>query len=463
MVLGRPLFPLPPMLKRLAFALLLGWVWAVAAAPVALVDISGPITPASSEHLSRALDGAKAKGAALLVLRLDTPGGLDTSMRDMIRDIVASPVPVACYVAPSGARAASAGTYLMYASHVAAMAPGTNLGAATPVSIGPGGLEPAPARERPADKPSGKGADGASPSSVDSSRAKVLQDSAAYLRSLAQMRGRNAEWAEQAVLRSVSLSADEALKLKVVDYVAADVPDLLRQADGRAVRTAAGKQRLELGDAQIYVVERTWRNRLLAAIADPNIALILMMLGIYGLLFEFYNPGVALPGVGGAICLLLAAYGLHLLPVNYAGVLLLLVGVGFMVAEAFLPTFGALGVGGVIAFVAGALMLVDAEEVPGLAVSWQIVMPLAIFSALLLFAVGTMALGARRRPSVAGTDAMVGAAAEALENFDGQGWVTTAGERWHARCGVPLARGDKLRIVRVDGLTLEVEPFKGEP
>jgi membrane-bound serine protease (ClpP class) len=452
------------MLRRLALAVLLEWALVAAAAPVAVVEMRGPISPASSEQLSRALDGAKAKGAALLILQLDTPGGLDSSMRDMIRAIIASPVPVACYVAPSGARAASAGTYLMYASHVAAMAPGTNLGAATPVNIGPGGpeSEPVSPRDKSAGKASGK-ADAPPPSSAESLRAKVMQDSAAYLRSLAQMRGRNAAWAEQAVLRSVSLSAEEALKLKVIDLMAADVADLLRQLDGRTVRTAAGERRLALGDAQVYVVERTWRNRMLAAIADPNVAVILMMLGIYGLLFEFYNPGMALPGVAGAICLLLAAYGLHLLPVNYAGVLLMLVGVAFMVAEAFLPTFGALGVGGIVAFVAGALMLVDAEEAPGVAVSWQIVTPLAVFSALLLFGLGAMALRARRRPPVAGAEAMVDSPAEALEDFAGSGWVATAGERWHARCGVPLKRGEKLRIVRVDGLTLEVEPLKGDP
>ncbi|MDD5248563.1 MAG: nodulation protein NfeD [Rhodocyclaceae bacterium] len=453
------------MLRRLALAVLLGWALVAAAAPVAVVEMRGPISPASSEQLSRALDGAQAKGAVLLVLQLDTPGGLDTSMRDMIRAILASPVPVACYVAPSGARAASAGTYLMYASHIAAMAPGTNLGAATPVSIGLGGAEPEPAspRDKSAAKPSGKGADNAPPSSAESLRAKVMQDSAAYLRSLAQMRGRNAAWAEQAVLRSVSLSADEALKLKVIDLVAVDIADLLHQADGRTVRTAAGERRLALADAQVYVVERTWHNRLLGAVADPNVAVMLMMLGIYGLLFEFYNPGMALPGVAGAICLLLSAYGLHLLPVNYAGVLLMLVGVAFMVAEAFFPTFGALGVGGVVAFVAGALMLVDAQEAPGVAVSWQVVTPLGVFSALLLFGLGTMALRARRRPPVAGAEAMVGGVAEALEDFAGGGWVTTAGERWHGRCGVPLKRGEKLRIVRVDGLTLEVEPLKGDP
>lgn len=447
------------MLRFLALVALLGFSSVAASAPVAVVELRGAISPASSEHLSRALRGAAEKGAALLILKLDTPGGLDSAMREMIRDILASPVPVATYVAPSGARAASAGTYIMYASHVAAMAPGTNLGAATPVAISPGG-EP----QRPPEDRSGKERGEPSerpPSSADSMRAKVMQDSAAYLRSLAQMRGRNAEWAERAVMRSESLSAEEALKLKVIDFVAVDEADLLAKADGRSVRTGAGERRLALADAQVYVVERDWKNRLLGAIADPNIAVILMMLGIYGLVFEFYNPGVAFPGVAGAICLLLAAYGLHLLPVNYVGVLLMLVGVAFMVAEAFFPSFGALGIGGVLAFVAGSLMLVDPEEVPGLSVSWQVVGPLAVFSAVLLFALGSLALRARRRPSVAGAELMVGGLAEALEDFEASGWVLAEGERWHAVSRAPMKRGTRARIVRVDGLTLEVEPVKG--
>ncbi len=448
------------MLKALALAALLGGSCLAAAAPVAVVEIRGAISPASSELLSRALAGARDKGAALLVLRLDTPGGLDSSMREMIRDILASPVPVATYVAPSGARAASAGTYIMYASHVAVMAPGTNLGAATPVSIGPGGPEREPGGgEKPSSRERGEAA-ATPPSSADALRAKVVQDAAAYIRSLAQMRGRNAQWAERAVMRSESLSADEALKLKVIDFIADDVADLLRKAEGRSVRTAAGERPLALAEAQIYIVEPDWKYRLLAAIADPNIALILMMLGFYGLVFEFNSPGLAFPGVTGAICLLLAAYGLHLLPLNSVGVLLMLLGVAFMIAEAFFPTFGALGVGGVAAFVGGALMLVD-TDVPGLSVSWQVVTPLAAFSALLLFAIAAMALRARRRPGVAGAEKMVGAQAVALEDFDAAGWVLAEGERWHAVSRGPLRRGARAVIVRVDGLTLEVEPVTG--
>ncbi len=448
------------MLKALALVALLGWSSLATAAPVAVVEMRGAISPASSEHLSRALAGARDKGAALLILKLDTPGGLDSAMREMIRDILASPVPVATYVAPSGARAASAGTYILYASHVAAMAPGTNLGAATPVAIGPGGQEP---ERAPRERGEGKERDArdSPPTSAESMRSKVMQDAAAYLRSLAQMRGRNAEWAERAVLRSESLSADEALKLKVVDLVAEDVAGLLRKADGRTVRMAQGAQRLALVNAQVYTVERTWKNRLLSTIADPNVAVILMMLGIYGLVFEFYNPGVAFPGVAGVICLLLGAYGLHLLPVNYVGVLLMLIGVAFMIAEAFFPAFGALGIGGVVAFVAGALMLVDPTEAPGLGVSWQVVAPLAVLSAVLLFAIGALALRARRKPSVAGAELMVGGLAEALEDFEASGWVLAEGERWRAVSPGPMKKGDKARIVRVDGLTLRVELLKG--
>lgn len=442
------------MKRLLILAALLGWALVAAATPVAVADLRGPITPASSEHLTRALDSAKAKGAVLLVLRLDTPGGLDSATREMIGAILASPVPVAAYVAPSGARAASAGTFLIYASHLAAMAPGTNLGAATPVSIGPEGPPP---------RQPNAGQDTGPPSSAESLRSKVMQDAAAYLRSLAQLRGRNAEWAAKAVLRAESLSADEALRLKVIDLVAEDVDGLLRQADGRRVHLAGGDKTLALADAQVYRIERSWQNRLLGAIADPNVAVILLMLGFYGLVFEFYNPGVAFPGVAGLICLLLGAYGLHLLPVNYVGIVLMAVGAAFMVAEAFFPTFGALGVGGVIAFAAGALMLVDPEELPELAVSWQVVIPLAVFSALLLFATGALALKARRRPSVAGTAAMIGTAVEALEDFADTGWVVAGGERWRAVSRVPLHRGERARILRVDGLTLEIEPLKGDP
>jgi membrane-bound serine protease (ClpP class) len=405
---------------------------------------------------------ARGRQAMLVVLTLDTPGGLDSSMREMIQNLFASPVPVAVFVYPSGARAASAGTYLMYASHVAAMAPGTNLGAATPVAIGIGGPQ------RPEQKPAGPKSkpdtgDEAEALPADTMAAKATQDAAAYLRSLAQLRGRNAEWAEQAVRQAKSLSADEALQNKVIDLVVRDVPELLRRIDGRTIKLDVGEPRvLKLADASVVAIERSWKEKLLARLADPNVALILMMLGVYGLLFEFYSPGMALPGVIGGICLLLGAYGLALLPINYVGVALILLGIAFMVSEMFLPSFGVLGLGGIVSFVAGALLLVDAE-VPGVSVSWPVVVPFALLSGLTAALTGFFVLRSRQRPAVAGSEAMLGGPVEALENFDpvsGEGWVAAFGERWRARSRPPLAKGGRGRVVGREGLVLIIEAIK---
>lgn len=433
-------------------SLLLWLPFAATAGTVVVAEIDGAISPPTAAYFKRALEHAGQAQAELLVLRLNTPGGLDASMREMIQAILASPVPVATYVSPSGARAASAGTYLLYASHIAAMAPGTNLGAATPVSIGIGG-------EQPERKDDGKGRAPGAPGG-NAMEKKVTQDAAAYLRSLAQLRHRNAEWAEKAVREAASLSAEDALRLKVVDFVAADLADLLRQADGRSAGMEGGERRLNLTGAVIATVERNWQERLLEAVADPNVALILMMLGVYGLLFEFYNPGIGVAGIVGVISLLLAMYALAMLPINAVGVLLLIAGIGMMAAEAFFPSFGVLGIGGAVAFVVGALMLVDAD-VPGLQVSLAFVLPLAITSALVLAGIGSFALRARRRPVVSGAEAMVGGTAEALEDFEGSGWVLAFGERWQARG--TMKRGERARITAVDGLTLVVQPErKGE-
>lgn len=421
---------------------------AALAKAVVVAEIDGAISPASSAYFLRALNEARQSQAELLVLRLNTPGGLDSSMREMIRGILASPVPVATYVSPSGARAASAGTYILYASHIAAMAPGTNLGAATPVAIGIGGEPPSP--NRPQDEkdkaPTGSAME-----------KKVMQDAAAYLRSLAQLRHRNSEWAEKAVREAASLSAEDALKQKVVDLVATDLPDLLRQANGRNVTLTQGNHRLELGGSTVIVVEHNWKERFLATIADPNIALILMMLGIYGLLFEFYTPGFGVAGIVGAISLLLALYALAMLPINAVGVLLLVTGIAMMATEAFFPSFGVLGIGGVAAFVVGALMLIDAD-VPGLEVSLAFVLPLAIGSALALAGVGTFALRARRRPVVSGAEAMVGSTAVVIDDFEREGWVLASGERWQARSATPMKRGMKAKVEAMDGLVLLVQP-----
>ena len=425
-------------------------------ATVKVAEIRGAISPATAGYFLRALGEAQRARADLLVLKLDTPGGLDTSMREMIQAVLASDVPVAVWVAPSGARAASAGTYLLYASHVAAMAPGTNLGAATPVAIGIGGGKPG--EEKP-EKGKGEGKDDAPPGNA--MERKAVHDASAYIRSLAQLRGRNAEWGERAVREAESLSADEAVERKVADFIAADLPALLRGAEGRKVAVAGGEITLALGSAAVQTIERNWKERLLAAIADPNVALILMMLGVYGLLFEFYTPGFGVSGIIGSICLLLALYALAMLPVNAVGALLLVLGLGLMATEAFVPSFGAFGIGGIVAFVAGALMLIEGD-VPGLQVSLAFIVPLAAVSALVLGGAGALALRSRRRPVVSGVEAMLGTTAEGLEAFEREGWVRASGERWRARSAAPLACGERARIVAVEGLLLVVEPEVGK-
>ena len=425
-------------------------------ATVKVAEIRGAISPATADYFLRALGEAQRARADLLVLKLDTPGGLDSSMREMIQGILASDVPVAVWVAPSGARAASAGTYLLYAAHVAAMAPGTNLGAATPVAIGIGGGKPG--EEKP-EKGKGEGKDDAPPGNA--MERKAVHDASAYIRSLAQLRGRNAEWGERAVREAESLSADEAVERKVADFIAADLPALLRGAEGRKVAVAGGEITLALDAAAVQTIERNWKERLLAAIADPNVALILMMLGVYGLLFEFYTPGFGVSGIIGSICLLLALYALAMLPVNAVGALLLVLGLGLMATEAFVPSFGAFGIGGIVAFVAGALMLIEGD-VPGLQVSLAFIVPLAAVSALVLGGAGALALRSRRRPVVSGVEAMLGTTAEGLEAFEREGWVRASGERWRARSAAPLACGERARIVAVEGLLLVVEPEVGK-
>jgi len=439
---------------------LLWFLWlsplAVAAPPVMVLRIDGAITPASAEYVAVGLAQAAERQSGLVVLELDTPGGLDTAMRRIIKEILASPVPVATFVHPSGARAASAGTYILYASHIAAMAPATNLGAATPVQIGIGGPSAEPPAEPTKQDPGAKEPRGAQPKG-NVLASKQVNDASAYIRGLAHLRGRNAQWAERAVREAVSLSAEEALKLKVIDLIAADVPDLLRKADGRRVSVAGVERKLETADARAVVVEPNWRSRLLAVIADPSVALILMMIGIYGLLFEFTHPGFALPGIVGGICLLVALYAFQLLPINYAGVGLIVLGVALMVAEAFVPSFGALGIGGIAAFVIGAVILID-MDIPGYGVPIGLVAPLAVASAFAVFFVVTLALKARRRPVVSGREELVGAVGEVVEDFAGEGWARVHSENWRATSAAPLKQGQKVRVTAMRGLTLEVEP-----
>ncbi|MFZ5523361.1 MAG: NfeD family protein [Pseudomonadota bacterium] len=440
---------------------------AVSSPTVVVLGVDGAISPGSADYVVRGLKTAASDHAQLVVLKMDTPGGLDTAMRQVIKQIIASPVPVAAFVAPEGARAASAGTYILYASHIAAMAPATNLGAATPVNIGIGGIggQPEPDKQQQQDggKNKDKGNDkkppaGKMPSSGSTLEHKQINDAAAYIRSLAQMRGRNIEWAEQAVREAVSLSADEALKLKVIDVIARDVPELLSKLDGRKVNVLGAERKLDMKDARIVTLEPDWRSRLLAVIADPSIAYLLLLGGMFGLFFEFSNPGFVLPGVVGAISLLLALYALQMLPVNYAGLGLIILGLAFMIAEVFLPSFGVVGIGGVVAFMIGSVMLID-TDIPGFGIPWSVIVPVGIASALFIFFVGGMALKSRKRPVVSGREQLVGSSGEVLEDFDGKdGWARVHGENWRIRCKRPLSSGQKIRVVGRDGLIFDVEP-----
>ncbi len=426
---------------------------------ILLLDIKGAIGFVTAEQLTKALQRAKATGAEAVVVRIDTPGGLLSSTRDMIHAILASPVPVVMYVAPNGSRAASAGTYLMYASHVAAMAPSTHMGAATPVSISPGGVPGTP-QQPPQQKPK-DGEKDKQPATDPAStmERKVINDSVAYIRSLAELRGRNADWAEKAVREGVSLTASAALGERVIDIIAKDVEDLLAQVHGRKVPTTAGDVVLETRGRPIVEIRPDWKQQIMTVIADPNIALILMMIGIYGILFEFWNPGAIVPGVIGAISLIVALTALSVLPVNYAGLALLLLGVALMVAEAFLPSFGIAGIGGVVAFALGALFLIDPEQsdIP-IHVSWQVVAGLTAASAAFFLGILGFAARARLRPVRTGAEEMIGSIGEVVYWEDGQGRIQVHGEIWAAKSGARLARGQLVRVVSRTGLTLAVEP-----
>ena len=417
--------------------------------PVAVVlRVDGAISPASAAYVERGIARADAMNANAIVLELDTPGGLSSSMRDIVKAILASPVPVIGYVAPSGARAASAGTYIMYACHVAAMAPATNIGAATPVSLTGGG----------APLPSSSSSKAASAATESTEMRKVTNDAVAYIRALAERRGRNTDWAEKAVREAVSASADAALKLHVIDLIAPDIPALLADVDGRSVQTVAGTRVLHTRGAAIETLRPGLRSQFLGVVANPEVAYILLLIGLGGLVMEGMHPGGVLPGVVGAICLLLALYAFQLLPVNFAGLGLILLGVILIVSEAFVPAYGVLGTGGVISFVIGSVILMH-TGVPGFGVAIPVVAGAAIAAAGILVGIVWMAMRSHRRPVVSGREALVGATAEVVADFDGRrGFVHLHGESWQAQSDVPLKRGERVTVAGMRGLVLDVKP-----
>ena len=440
---------------------------------VTVLDIEGAIGPATSRYIERGMAAAQARGSKLIVLKMDTPGGLDTSMRDIIRAILASTIPVASYVSPSGARAASAGTYIMYASHIAAMAPATNLGAATPVSIG-GESGPAPERAAPEKSDDDKSADDDAKSKSDKAAGgksrlprepgsamerKVTNDAVAYIRGLAELRGRNAEWAEDAVRNAASLSASIALSKNVIDLIARDIPDLLAQLDGREIKLASGTVKLATRGLVVERIQPDWRTQILSVITNPTIAYGLLLIGIYGLLLEGYNPGAVLPGVVGAISLITALFAFQILSVNYAGLALIVVGIGMIVAEFFVPAFGSLGIGGLIAFVVGSIILFDTDT-PGLNIGMPIIAAVATVGGLVIIGIAWLAQRSMKRPVVTGAQAMLGATAEVFEDFSGKGTVRFGGELWNAMSQAPLRKGQDVRITHIDGLLLWVEPIE---
>lgn len=444
-------------LRCLSAALLaIAWAWPAPApaqgrdvsggSPVAIrMDIAGAIGPATAEFVRKGIAQARRVQAAVLVLRLDTPGGLASSMREIVSEILGAPVPVIAHVAPAGARAASAGTFIVQASHLAAMAPTTHLGAATPVAIG-GGFNPGKSDEK-----TGKSA----------SEVKAINDAVSSIRALADLRGRNADWAEKAVREGATLTAAEALGANVIEIIAGDIDGVLAQADGRLVKLGGSEIRLSTAGITIQPFEADWRTRMLAVITNPNIAYLLLLAGIYGLLFEFVNPGAMYPGVVGGVCLLVGMYALNLLPVNYAGVALLLLGMALMTAEAFMPSFGILGIGGVAGFVLGSLLLFP-DDVPGLRLSWPVVALATAASGAFLILALAAAWRAHRRQVSTGEAALLGSRGQVLNWSGRRGEVRVMGERWQAASNESFDAGQRVRIVAREGLTLKIEADREE-
>ncbi|MGR5152560.1 NfeD family protein [Photobacterium swingsii] len=499
-------------MKRLLLCCWIVLLWfshSVRADDVWVIEIKGGIGPAISDYVSREIALAQEEQAKFIVLKMDTPGGLDTSMREIIQAITISPIPIATWVGPAGSRAASAGTYILLASHVASMAPGTNLGAATPVSLGgpqrdkdqdsnnpfapkqdqsdksrpsqqdsPQKSQPAPSVEDESIAPSDQAkktpdedakADNTDNASGESEKIaaktamekKVMNDAAAYIQSLAKLHGRNEVWAEKAVREAASLDAESALAENVIDFIAPNLDQLIAQANGRQVVVNGVQTEIALSNVAYVERQQDWRFKLLTVITNPNVAYILMLIGIYGLLLEFYNPGVGLPGVLGGICLILAMYSLQLLPVSYAGLGLLLLGIALMIAETFSPSFGILGLGGIVAFVLGSVMLMDTET-PGFQIAVPLIVGLTVVSALFFFVIIALLLKVRRRPVTTGVQLIQGQIATVICGFPGEGKVMVDGEIWQARSNMRYQQGDHVVVTNISGLWLDVESVNKE-
>jgi membrane-bound serine protease (ClpP class) len=433
------------------------------------LDLEGALGVATAEYIIDGIEDAQEDGASLIIIRMDTPGGLVEPMRDIIQTILASEVPVATFVSPGGARADSAGTYILFACHIAAMAPTTHLGAATPVSLGGEGPGAPPGqRPPPAEEPAGddEGEDGESPAERETEQPvpgsamerKVMNDAVAYIRALAERHGRNADWAERAVRDAATLTAPEALDQNVIDLIARDQSELLAAIHGREVMINNEPVVLDTEGLEVEFVEPGWRTKVLSTIASPEIALLLVLIGIYGLIFEGYNPGAIVPGVIGVISLLLAAYALQVIPVNYAGLALMIVGIVLIVAEAFVPSFGALGIGGIAAFIFGAIMMFD-SGIPGFGISITFVVAFAVVTGGLLLLMVSYLVRLQRRGAVSGRGSIVGGTAMAMEDFTGQGKVWMEGESWYAISQQPVTKNQQVVVRAIDGLTLYVEPL----
>ena len=403
-----------------------------------LLNVKSAIGPATQDYIEQGLKQAKEQNAPLVIIQLDTPGGLGKAMRAIISDIIASPIPVAVYVAPSGAHAASAGTFILYAAHIAAMAPGTNVGAATPVSMGaPTGIAPpATDKKEQQQKP------------MTDVESKMLNDAKAYIRSLAELRGRNVEWAEKAVITGASISSSEALKLHVIDIQAKDIPDLLAQMNGKKVVVQGQEKTLQTSGITVEQIRPGWRSQFLSVITDPSVAYLLLIIGMWGLFFEFVNPGFVLPGITGAICLLLALYAFQLLPINYVGLALILLGAGCMVAEAYVASFGVLGIGGIIAFIIGSILLLD-RGTPGFEIAFPLILVISVVTAGFFLLVIHLAIRAHRKPIVAGREELLGSTGAVMVDSQGIARTRIHGELWQVKSKSPLTSGQKIKVTAV--------------